>query len=378
MKRLGRILVEEVDSKSDFMKILDVNKKRVDPREVEFEDLKGFYEIDDKYLYFWFDDEEDFFNTLTDYTEEDITDIKWLSYRPYDYEWIDSYSAEEDWKEGYVLSSLDEYNAKLLLEIYEYLDPYHYNKAQSEIKTKGDWQWMVDNQEDFANEIKSYLPDLADKLTQHYWYAKDTAISRGIETYMDGEFIEELYKPLKLEYTKGLGSRFEKVKIPLSEIMLMYSRVGSANTPLDQLIYEYVNSRYASYPNNPREYYYDFEDGEYLKEEFNKESLWTIEKELDKIKEDYENGDLEKFRELYQMIEKNYKFDQYIPVDKEKGIAIKIKLIDRDTLKIKVELSKFRNIETFGGLENRKVVDIKPTTLHSLINNHQLFDVFEN
>jgi len=86
LKRLGRILVEEVDSKSDFMKILDVNKKRVDPREVEFEDLKGFYEIDDNYLYFWFDDEEDFFNTLTDYTEEDISDIKWLSYRPYDYD----------------------------------------------------------------------------------------------------------------------------------------------------------------------------------------------------------------------------------------------------------------------------------------------------
>jgi len=42
LKRLGRILVEEVDSKSDFMKILDVNKKRVDPREVEFDDLKGF------------------------------------------------------------------------------------------------------------------------------------------------------------------------------------------------------------------------------------------------------------------------------------------------------------------------------------------------
>ena len=87
MKRLGKILVENVSSDSDFMKLLAISKGKLNPKDVDF-DMEDLYKVDKDYVYFWFDEEEDLLTKFFDYDEYEAKDILWMYYRPGDYEFL--------------------------------------------------------------------------------------------------------------------------------------------------------------------------------------------------------------------------------------------------------------------------------------------------
>ena len=358
MKRLGKILVENVSSDSDFMKLLAISKGKLNPKDVDF-DMEDLYKVDKDYVYFWFDEEEDLLTKFFDYDEYEAKDILWMYYRPGDYEFLDSYSIEEDWNEGYVYGSLSEDNKK---EIKEVLDKIGV-KVNDEISDS-----------EISKILSDLFPDLATNLQENYWNAREGAIINGIEEYMNNEFFQELYGPLKFE---EWGYRFKQIKIPISQLALMYSMVGSVNDSIEDIIETYIAKK-VSTPNNPREDYYSYEDNDYFNETFKRESTWSIERLTDSLDDFDELSELSKIGELYEKIKNKYGFDKPILVyetDTSKTYLTILNLVPEEN-KVLVQIDRSRR--GAGYVSERKKVKIKLSTLESLINNYQLFDVFND
>lgn len=366
MRRLGKILVEQANEDSDFMKLLALSKGRLSDNEVEF-DADYIYGVKDGYLLFWFDEEEEFLEKFGGYDEYEAKDIVWMYYRPQDYEFLDYYSASEDWDEGYVWYSLSSDSKKEVKKLFNLID------MDIDIESNSD-----ENTKEISSQIASVFPKLANTLTDRYYYAKEGAISNGIEKYMNGEFLEDLYRPLKLE---SWGDTFKKLKMPLSQLMLIYSFSGSLNDSIDDVLDRYMVTRGSKMlPGNPREDYYSYEDGEYFTSEFEKDSSWDIEKTISDLEDDEETlENYKKYGELIKFVNK------LIGINKEKVLGknpdgtyttLTVKSIESDTGKLNVEFNKKENPNTWASMDFKKG-KIKQSTLGNLINNHQLFDIFD-
>ena len=291
MRRLGKILVEQANEDSDFMKLLALSKGRLSDNEVEF-DADYIYGVKDGYLLFWFDEEEDFLEKFGDFEEYDAKDILWMYYDPHNYEFTDYYSAEEDWKEGYVWYSLSSESKKEIKKLFNLID------MDVDVESGSD-----EAAREISSQISNVFPALAETLTDRYYYAKEGAISNGIENYMRGEFIQDMYTPLKLE---SWGDSFKKLKMPLSQLMLIYSFSGSLNDSIDDVLERYMSTRgYKMLPGNPREDYYSYEDGEYFNNEFHKESSWDIEKTISDLEDDEEK--LENYKSMPKLLSSSIK-----------------------------------------------------------------------
>ena len=366
MKRLGKILVEQANEDSDFMKLLALSKGRLSDNEVEF-DADYIYGVKDGYLLFWFDEEEDFLEKFGDFDEYEAKDILWMYYDPHNYEFTDYYSAEEDWEEGYIWYSLSPESKKEIKKLFNLID------MDVDVESGSD-----ETAREMSNLISNVFPALAETLTDRYYYAKEGAISKGIENYMRGEFIEDMYRPLKLE---SWGDSFKKLKMPLSQLMLIYSFSGSLNDSIDDVLERYMSTRgYNMLPGNPREDYYSYEDGEYFNNEFHKESSWDIEKTVSDLEDDEEMlENYKKYAEIVKFVNKVIGFDKEKNLGKNPDgtyTTLKVKNVEPDTGKLNVEFRKKENPNTWSNM-NFKKGKIKQSTLGNLINNHQLFDVFD-
>lgn len=388
MKRLRNILVEVAEKDSDFMSILDVVKGRKNPSTVFFDD-DWIDKIDKDYIYFHFDNEEDFFNTLygDQYDEYEVVDIKWLYYRPYEYEYTDGYQTDEDWKEGYVLNVLNSDNRKNVIDLLKAINANSLNKklivkakenGETDFSSRNLVKYFDGYTEEIAIDFEKSFPKFVDKIKDEYFYAREESFGRGMDRYMSNEFLKDLYSPYKLQ--RWGSNPFESAKMSLSDLMLLYSYAGTVNDSVGDVLKNYMEKRgYKSLPGNPRESMYEHDDYDFLRQKFNSEFEFEIEKIMSDVEGIEDSAD--KYKELSQIysdIQNKYGgFNKGIIVyedDKSKTEMI-IKGVDPEDLKIDLTLYKWK--KQGNEWREHKNIKVKKSTLDSLINNYQLFDLFD-
>lgn len=286
---------EEEIEKTDFQTILDLNKKRVSPYEVEFtnsegKDFSDVIEVTQSGLLFTFNGVDEFLAFFfPDMYSEENTDGEYDA-RAYDsmydrrWDWYGEFSDRhyEDWNEGYIGNYFSSNHLKLIKDIAKYLSPSLYSMIQ-----KNDKGFYITKGEDENKKICGFLETIGldgyitDIYTDASVYATEDAVKQGIkDTYCDC-----LYELGIERYSDRYC--FWKYELGWGSAILLFARFGTENDKLLDLIFE--GAKKSKNIRHLPEYYemhYNFWDNEKFNEMWDPKITEILEEKLENILED--------------------------------------------------------------------------------------------
>jgi len=364
---------EKVEEKNDFQKILDLNKKRVHPYEVEFVDSKGndyskYIEITQSGILFTFDGLKDYLGFFfpNTYGEEDSDGeydagcYESMYNNNWDYYSDFSDRNYDDWSEGYITESLKQNHLMLVKELAKLISPTTFSLIKKNDKTG---KYDLKSGEDVI-KVTAFLEtlQLSDCLTEIYTEAQVEAVTDAVK---DG--ISDTYCDCLKEFgIERYSTRycFWKYELDWGSAILLFARFGTENDKLLDLLF-YAIEKSPNIRHLP-EYYelqYNFWDNEKF------DSIWVskVEKLLeDKLEEILYDDDLK--NDHYEVLSKVSELGgigRWL-YTKDKKYQIQIIYVD-DSNKISYRIRK-----TGGYQLNSGKTDID--TLVNMFYNHFLFD----
>jgi hypothetical protein len=352
--KLKKILVEQLVPESDFGKILALKKGTVDPTDVEFSS-PYIYSFDKDYLYFDFGDSDDYIRYFLD--EED-NEYKWGYYVNGGFfreDYLDG-REDEEWDEGYPISALNVENQQKLEKIGNLLFPDKMHIFQK----SSTYPEYYAKSEKIAQAFESH-DFLKDRLLDAYVSAENYSHSVAANEAMQN-VDNDISGPLGFENN---GTKFEDYKIPISSMVLLYSRFGSPSDDIDDVV-ERAAEKLSSFPyDSPWELLAESSDNEVFKKEYQPEASKILDQVLEEIIENSEN--LEEYRKIVKYINKLGGFDNRISFNNGNNF-IKFKDVDLEDNKIRIQI--FGNNKWYG-----KGYKVTLDTLVNLLNNFSLFDL---
>lgn len=285
---------EEIE-KTDFQAILDLNKKRISPYEVEFTNSEGkdFSDVIEVYsdgIVFKFNGVDEFLGFFfPDMYGEENSDGQYdaQAYEAmYDgrYHWYDEFSDRnyDDWSEGYLADYFKPDHLKLIKNLAKYLSPSIYSMIEKNNKGVYQLKGEAENRKvcGFLETIK-----LSDEITSIYTNAQvqatvDATIQGIKDTYCDC-----LYEVGIRRYSDKYC--FWKYELDWGSAILLFARFGTENDKLLDLLFEGIKKS----PNIKHlpEYYemqYNYWDDQKFNEVWEPEIKELLEKKLEDILED--------------------------------------------------------------------------------------------
>jgi hypothetical protein len=352
--KLKKILVEQLVPESDFGKILALKKGTVDPTDVEFSS-PYIYSFDKDYLYFDFGDSDDYIKYFLD--EED-NEYNWGHYTNGGFfreEYLDGRESEE-WDEGYPISALNAENKQKLEKIGKLLFPDKVDVFQK----SPTYPEHYASQERVARAFDSH-DFLKDKLLDAYVSAENYSHSVAANEAMQN-VDNDISGTLGFEND---GKKFEQYKIPISSMVLLYSRFGSPNEDIDDVV-KRAAEKLSSFPyDSPWELLAESYDNEVFKREYQPEASDVLDQVLEEIKENSKN--LEEYRKILNYIDKLGGFGNRTSINNGKNFII-FKDVDLEDNKIRIQLM---GEDRWYGKGYKVTLD----TLVNLLNNFSLFDL---
>ena len=286
---------EEEVEKTDFQTILDLNKKRISPYEVEFtnsegKDFSDVIEVTQSGLLFTFNGVDEFLGFFfPDMYGEENSDGQWDA-RNYDamyegrWNWYDDFSDRhyEDWSEGYMVDSFSSDHLKLIKDLAKYLSPSVYSMIQ-----KNDKGVYITKGEDENKKICGFLETIGldgsiiDTYTDASVSAVEDATIQGIkDTYCDC-----LYELGVERYSEKYC--FWKYELDWGSAILLFARFGTENDKLLDLLFEGI--RKSPFIKHLPEYYemqYNYWDNQRFEEIWSPKITKLLEEKLEEILED--------------------------------------------------------------------------------------------
>lgn len=285
---------EEIE-KTDFQTILDLNKKRISPYEVEFtnsegKDFSDVIEVTRDGIVFKFNGVDEFLGFFfPDMYGEENSDGQYdaQAYEAmYDgrYHWYDEFSDRnyDDWSEGYLADYFKPDHLKLIKNLAKYLSPSIYSMIEKNNKGVYQLKGEAENRKvcGFLETIK-----LSDEITSIYTNAQvqatvDATIQGIKDTYCDC-----LYEVGIRRYSDKYC--FWKYELDWGSAILLFARFGTENDKLLDLLFEGIKKS----PNIKHlpEYYemqYNYWDDQKFNEVWEPEIKELLEKKLEDILED--------------------------------------------------------------------------------------------
>lgn len=279
-------------------------------------------------------DDEKFFK-MCGLSEDDIWFLN-IVFSPYtDYEFFDSYSASEDFKEGYIYSYFDEDNIKKMIEIMETIAP------ELNIKTKEN---LVDNSQDVYEKMETYFEQETNNISYEYSSERNSAAFKAT--------IEECEKELTdifEEYGLIEVRLFNKYKTTVGNLIQLYDEYGK-NVSVFKL-FKTIADKNFSLPYFQEIAYQVTYDTEFNETGFNSEVYRNLDKIWDKIEDGYVE-DMVEYKEILDNIKKRYEFNTFyeLPKDAQKPKSerrlFKINKVDLSTNKIEVRINNPKTNQT--------------------------------
>jgi hypothetical protein len=273
-------------------------------------------------------------------------------------EWTDSYTAEEDWKEGYVLQSLNDDNLEKLDKII--------GVVASPLLQQKD-ELMKDYRNNYYSKCSEVLNAhnwFIEKMTDEYQYATDDAYTVGIEKGVNDEYCDVL-QPL------GIESKvcFRKYYTSVDNMLLLYEKYGSPQKSIRAVITAAIDEEILV--SDIFENYYEYKDDDTFNSRFNYES----EKLLDEFYEnlvDEEDGvfdDIQEYQKIVDYVVNKIGFNVKKDIPTLKDTQITIVGVEPDN-SITVVIQK-----NIGYSAKSKKYTLTFEQLISLLKNYQLFEI---
>jgi len=366
-------LFEEDDSdeeKSDYQKILEINKKRLSPYDVDFFDsegnsYEGIIEVRQDGLHFTFDGLAEYLQFFfKDYYEEGSDG----EYDAQNYEsmyngnwgWWSDFSDRtyDDWREGYVVDYFTYEQLSIVKEIAKYLSSEVYNSI--ELKNGK----VISKDTDKITNLLEIL-GLEDAITDAYIDASVLAVENEVPQGIEKSYCNCLDEIGIERYSDKYC--FWKYELSWGSAIMLFARFGEPDDLLLDLLFKAVERANVNHLPEYYEMQHQFWDGQAFNEYWNREVTSILENELENIKDNTEQYNL-KFFKLIDEIQKLGGTETWI-YSKNKKYSIKINKVDDKNLQITYQ---FRKLD--GGYDY-KMMKTSFEYLLNLLNTEPLFDL---
>ena len=366
-------LFEDDDSdeeKSDYQKILEINKKRLSPYDVDFfdsegNDYNGIIEVRQDGLHFTFDGLAEYLQFFFKEYYEECSDGE---YDTQNYEsmyngnwgWWSEFSdrSYDDWSEGYVIDYFTYEQLSIVKEISKYLSSEVYNSI--ELKNGK----VISKDTDKSTNLLEILV-LEDAITDAYIDASVLAVENEVPEGIEKSYCNCLDEIGIERYSDKYC--FWKYELSWGSAIMLFARFGEPDDLLLDLLFKAVESANVNHLPEYYEMQHNFWDGQAFNEYWNNKVTSILENELENIKDNTEQYNL-KFFKLIDEIQKLGGIETWI-YSKNKKYSIKINKVDNENLQITYQ---FRKLD--GGYDY-KMMKTSFEYLLNLLNTEPLFDL---
>ena len=366
-------LFEDDDSdeeKSDYQKILEINKKRLSPYDVDFfdsegNDYNGIIEVRQDGLHFTFDGLAEYLQFFFKEYYEEGSDGE---YDAQNYEsmyngnwgWWSEFSdrSYDDWSEGYVIDYFTYEHLSIVKEIAKYLSSEVYNSI--ELKNGK----VISKDTDKITNLLEIL-GLEDAITDAYIDASVLAVENEVPEGIEKAYCNCLDEIGIERYSDKYC--FWKYELSWGSAIMLFARFGEPDDLLLDLLFKAVESANVNHLPEYYEMQHHFWDGQAFNEYWNNKVTSILENELENIKDNTEQYNL-KFFKLIDEIQKLGGLETWI-YSKNKKYSIKINKVDNENLQITYQ---FRKLD--GGYDY-KMMKTSFDYLLNLLNTEPLFDL---
>jgi hypothetical protein len=313
------------------------------------------FEIENGTLFMMFEDNEEYFKLfkyeLYDYTISEMIAITSYSYGYSSREWTDSYTAKEEFDEGYMFGYLDDENLGKLKKIVKILRP-----SFDFLETEERRNWEV--YKEMAQILGTY-DRFKDDMISSYSMASDRAYEVGLEQAIKDEFCDCL-GPLGIKMIKC----FKSYSISVEDMLKLYEENSDPKNSIEKTIAMSITT--LSLP-DVIENSYEYRDEDTLVSELNSDIRGEIEKLYDSIM-DNEDGlfdDIDEYSKIVDYIVKNFGFNvrKNIPTQPDTYFEI-----------VGVEPQNEVLIEITKGYKRKRLL-VSLEQLETLLKNYKLFDI---
>jgi len=221
---------------------------------------------------------------------------------------LDNYSAEQDFKEGYIIRHFSEENIEKLKKILKLIN--------KKLLT----QFIQGGNDDIVSEyLLIKFPNECESIAHEYSDYHDQALVEGMKEYL-------------LQKKCGILNKFKimemqcqrKYVTTVGNIIRLYEKYGhfgNKDKDILTLLHEIINEEGLEDDDDyGDDYYAYYEDKNFDSEGFNSWTGRQLDKMIDKIEEDFDPESMEKENKLYDLMEKlNYTFNRWYYFPEEKG-----------------------------------------------------------
>jgi hypothetical protein len=347
-------LIDELLGIGEFIKKLrDFSRGKASIKELEDSDSSIIEVIPadprgQSKIIFDFGDDDNFLKML-DLHDDDIWFFNVINSHYSDYEFIDSYTVEEDWKEGYIVyGDLNDENKEKLKQISEVILPSKKFNL---------------NSEEYRQELSSVLLDLfereTDNILSDYFVEKNREMTITARESINKE-LEKVVEDIGFYFKR----KYDEVYTTPANIVMLAAKLGINKIDAMSFIKQLIEI-YAGNIGNWAEDQYEYQDYDNFDgDSFNNE----VERQLDSIIEKLEDDvNVTEFLEFRKKILSKYDIDKVYKLPKDESIKFRIKNFDKDNIQVVVE---------FGGTKGVITRKFNEEQFNNLLYQPELFDLF--
>lgn len=295
-----------------------------------------------------FEDEEEFLKMFDDISDDDIWFIKAV-FSYYDgYEFMDSYRAEEDWREGYLMRYFGTENIDKIREILKYINPNLVNFDPSNDDESQEVSKLLESL--YYDEIGSICSDYASNL--------NSAANEEAKNEITSDFCNILlpYYIIKIDC-------MSKYVTSVNLLLKLYDDASSTDLTLMELFKEsFYNIKV---PSGYYEHSYEYGYNGFNQTEFDNDVKYQLDKILTQVTEDYSEDTLQ----IYQTIIAKFGLNKNHPIPASEGYSFKILRVDTDD--DTVVIRKFKTDDPWGASEDQSYT---LETFNDFLHNYKLIE----
>lgn len=355
-------LIDELIGSGEFIKALrNFSKGKIDYRELEDSDdsilkVKPSDPPGQSTIVIDFDKDENFFKAL-DISEDDRWFLSAINSYYNEYDFMDSYQIEQDFKEGYIIyGELNEENNKKLKEIAELILP--------------EEEFNLDN-DDYRVKLSETLLSLFDSemdwILGDYHTEKNSEMLQTARTSVEKEINEFLESIGFIFYRE-----YDQIATTPANLLMWSARLQlpkiDAISLFNQIIEYTGTGRLGGWAENS----YEYQDHDnFDSNAFNNTAERQFDKILEKLEDD-ENSGGEKIKEFLgfrNRIVKKFGINKWNKLPSDKNVGFKVEGFDREEMKVIIMIEK-----QYKGMRRLKLSE---ENFNNLLYSPQLFDLFE-
>lgn len=244
------------------------------------------------------------------------------------YEYFDSYTAAEDWREGYLYNYFSDENKELFEEIKQYLSP----------------ELNLDENNDlisFCKLLDDTFNNRVDVITGDYTAEMDSAIENTLKDAVR-EDLCDIFMTDGFYQTGGVC--FYKYYTTVENLIKLYDRINDKTLDIKGLLTKLGEEKGVERNDYNDWYEYHYQD-KFDDVSFNRTVRWNLEKIKDDLFESDKFKDIEEFKKIRETLSK-FTFNKWYDLPKDKNRMFKIIGVDPETNHIIYEY-KLKNTMDF-------------------------------